>query len=319
MKADCAREFDFVRYTPERADEWNLFVARSKNGTFLFNRGYMDYHRDRFDDCSWMVYKHRRLFALLPGNQKDSTFFSHQGLTYGGFITDIQATAAQVCKLFTELNEVLRSNGFQRIVYKPMPWIYQQMPAEEDVYALSLRCGARLIERDASAVVNMACRPKFTESRLSGLRKALRAGLRVRESDDIVAFWSILSDNLQIKYGAKPVHTISEMQLLKRRFPENIRLFMAYRDEEPLGGTVLYLTPQVVHTQYISASSEGKQVGALDYLFDHLLNKTDFGRPYFDFGTSALPDSNEVNASLMFQKEGFGGRCVCYDWYEWDL
>ena len=109
------------------------------------------------------------------------------------------------------------------------------------------------------------------------------------------------------------------MRLLKDRFPEQIRLFMVCRDEVPIGGTVLYLTPQVVHTQYISASPEGKQLGALDLLFDHLLNEVDFQRPYFDFGTSAKADSNEVNSSLIFQKQGFGGRSVCYDWYEYDL
>ena len=48
--------FEIVRYTAEKADEWNAFVAESKNGTFLFNRGYMDYHADRFVDHSLMFY-----------------------------------------------------------------------------------------------------------------------------------------------------------------------------------------------------------------------------------------------------------------------
>ena len=94
---------------------------------------------------------------------------------------------------------------------------------------------------------------------------------------------------------------------------------MVYRDNSPLGGTILYLTPQVVHTQYISASEDGKRVGALDLLFDHLLGDENFHQPYFDFGTSALGNTNEVNSSLIFQKQGFGGRSVCYDWYEYDL
>lgn len=37
---------------PERKSEWNAFIARSKNGMFLFDRNYMEYHQDRFDDCS---------------------------------------------------------------------------------------------------------------------------------------------------------------------------------------------------------------------------------------------------------------------------
>ena len=307
------------QYSPDRADEWNAFVAQSKNGTFLFDRRYMDYHRDRFEDCSMMVYRKDRLFALLPGNRKGDMFVSHQGLTYGGFVTDAQATAEHVCEAFVAVNELLRSEGFRKVIYKPVPWIYQSLPAEEDVYALFVRCHARLIERDVSSTVFLHRRLKFTESRLSGIRKARRCGFEVRESDDVEAFWTILSENLHEKYDATPVHTASEMRLLKDRFPDSIRLFMTYQGDVPMGGTILYLTPQVVHTQYISASSEGKQLGALDLLFDCLLNEMDFHRPYFDFGTSARENSNEVISSLIFQKQGFGGRSVCYDWYEYDL
>jgi len=301
------------------ADEWNLFVASSKNGTFLFDRRYMDYHSDRFEDCSLMVYRKNQLFALLPGNRKDKTYVSHQGLTYGGLVTGGQATAEHVCDIFVAVNAWLKEHHFQKVIYKPVPWIYHSLPADEDLYALFVRCQARLVERDVSSTIVFANRLKFAESRLSGVRKARRNGLVVRESDDIESFWSILTQNLQIKYGAMPVHTALEMRLLKDRFPQHIRLFMTYQSETPLGGTVLYLTPQVVHTQYISASLEGKQQGALDLLFDHLLNEEDFGRPYFDFGTSARENSNEVNSSLIFQKQGFGGRSVCYDWYEYDL
>ena len=311
--------FEIRRYTSNRADEWNAFVAKSRNGTFLFDRRYMDYHSDRFEDCSLMVYRKNRLFALLPGNLNRQTFVSHQGLTYGGFVTDSQATAEHICEAFERVNDWLRERQVRKVVYKPVPWIYHSVPSEEDVYALFVRCRARLIERDVSSAISFAHRLKFTESRLSGIRKARRQGLVVRESDDVAAFWAILSENLRLKYGATPVHSVSEMRLLKDRFPQNIRLYMTYQGDVPLGGTILYLTSQVVHTQYISASLEGKRLGALDLLFDHLLNEVDFGCPYFDFGTSALGDSNEVNASLIFQKQGFGGRAVCYDAYEWTL
>lgn len=311
--------FEIKRYTPDKATEWNEFLTRSKNGTFLFDRRYMDYHSDRFEDSSLLIYRKNRLFALLPGNTKDKTYYSHQGLTYGGLITDSQATAEHVCNAFDAVNELLRSEDYQKVVYKPVPWIYHTLPAEEDVYALFVRCHARLVERDVSSTVFLKNRLKFTESRLSGIRKAKREGLVVRESDDVESFWRILCDNLHRKYGATPVHTAYEMRLLKGRFPSEIKLFMVYRDNSPLGGTILYLTPQVVHTQYISASEDGKRVGALDLLFDHLLGDENFHQPYFDFGTSALGNTNEVNSSLIFQKQGFGGRSVCYDWYEYDL
>lgn len=311
--------FEIIRYTPDHKEEWNAFVATSKNGTFLFDRNYMDYHSDRFEDYSLMVYRKNRLYALLLGNKKGTTFVSHQGLTYGGLVTDRQATVEHVCEVFEHVNNWLRTEGFSTVVYKPMPWIFHRLPADEDIYALFVRCHARLIGRDVSSTVFLFNKMKFTEARMSGIRKAKQSGCVVRESDDIEAFWHILSENLHQKYDAKPVHTVAEMRLLKDRFPENIRLYMVYLDEVPVGGTILYLTPQVVHTQYISASAEGKQSGVLDLLFNYLLNEMDFQRLYFDFGTSAKEDSNEVNASLIFQKEGFGGRGICFDRYEWKL
>ena len=87
-----------------------------------------------------------------------------------------------------------------------------------------------------------------------------------------------------------------------------------------LGGALIFETPQVIHTQYISASPEGKSLGSLDLLFDYLINKVYADRQgYFDFGKSTEANGQKLNAPLIFQKEGFGGRGVCYDSYEWDV
>ena len=66
-------QLQIVRYDASRKDEWNDFVSKSKNGTFLFDRGYMDYHSDRFTDCSLMFYKHGKLLAMLPANWREDS------------------------------------------------------------------------------------------------------------------------------------------------------------------------------------------------------------------------------------------------------
>ena len=86
-----------------------------------------------------------------------------------------------------------------------------------------------------------------------------------------------------------------------------------------LGGTVLCISRKVVHTQYISASEEGKQSHALDALFQDLIKIRYKDLDYFDFGTSNEEGGKVLNASLIYQKEGFGGRGVVYDTYEWEL
>ena len=301
------------------ADEWNQFVSASKNGTFLFDRRFMDYHSDRFSDHSLMCYREGRLYALLPANEKGDTLVSHGGLTYGGLVTDSRCSAKGVLDTFTAINDYLRRQAIRHVVYKAIPWIYHQLPAEEDLYALTAVCHARLTIRDISSAIVGTRRLKFTESRRSGLRKALKAGLRICESDDVDAFWHILNDNLTQKYAVRPVHTADELRLLQSRFPENIKLWLVYDGDKPVGGTLLFLTPQVLHTQYISATPYGKQHGALDLLFDHLINHVYADYPYIDFGKSTVSDSADLNEQLIFQKEGFGARAVCYDTYEYEL
>ncbi len=295
-------------------------MLRSRNGTFLFHRSYMDYHADRFADHSLMVWHKGRLCGLLPGNVCGNTFFSHQGLTYGGLLLDEHATTSFVCQTFDAINRYLARQGLSRVVYKAIPWIYHRLPSEEDLYAITHVCGARLTVRHISSAIDLRRRLSFTESRRSGLRKSHAGALQVQEhgTEGLEAFWSVLDVNLQTKYGAHPVHTVAEMRLLMERFPHDIRLFTVSDSHCVVGGTVVYITPQVTHTQYISASHEGKRLGALDLLFDHILH-LDFGSRYFDFGKSSDTDGSSLNEALIFQKEGFGGRGVCYDWYEWEV
>jgi len=311
--------FEVRRYTSCYADEWNRFVAQSKNGTFLFDRRFMDYHADRFNDCSLMIYRRGALYAMLPANIKDGVLTSHGGLTYGGLIMSDKCSAKGVQDAFIAINDFLRSISVQKVVYKAVPWIYHQQPAEEDLFALTSICQARLIIRDISSAIIGERQMPFTESRLSGLRKARRRGLTVKESTDFDRFWQILNDNLTDKYGVRPVHSAAELELLHGRFPDQIKLYMAFDGEQPLGGTVLFLTPQVLHTQYISATPDGKACGAIDLLFDHLIHAVYADYRYIDFGKSTSSDSADLNEQLIFQKEGFGARAVCYDTYEWTL
>ncbi len=312
--------FNIKKYNRETdKEEWNLFVRASKQGTFLLDRSYMDYHSDRFQDHSLMIYKNEKLYAVLPGNQVAHTFYSHQGLTYGGLLTTNKTSAEDVCEIFVALNTYLRAAGFQKVIYKAIPWIYQQTPAEEDLYALIKECHAQLAVRNIASVIDMSHPLKWNRDRHYGANKAHTDGIIAERSDDFPTFWKILEDNLKTTYQAKPVHTLKEILLLKSRFPKFIQLYVARKDGEMLGGSLLYITPQVVHAQYISATTEGKHGHAIDAIFRKILQDDYKDCRYFDFGTSNEDHGKILNTSLIYQKEGFGGRGVCYDWYEWNL
>ena len=311
--------FEIRRYTPEHVDEWNQFVAESKNGVFLFDRRYMDYHSDRFCDHSLMFYSDGRLLAVLPAHQSGDTLCSHNGLTYGGLVMSPRLTVVQTMHLFREMNDYLRSQGIRHVSYKAIPWIYHRLSAEEDLYALYHECHAHIVARDFATNIYLSAGVRWERVRRRGIVRARNAGVVVERSNHYEAFWQVLADNLMNKYGVKPVHSLQEIELLHGRFPQNIQLYQAVREGKVLGGVVLYISSQVVHAQYSSASPEGKKLGVIDLLYDQIF-KDYRDYPYFDFGRSTEhPDGSGLNENLVFQKEGYGGRGLCYDIYEWDV
>jgi hypothetical protein len=310
--------FEIRRYSPELVDDWNGFVASSKNGTFLFDRRYMDYHADRFIDHSLMIYRRGRLYALLPGNVNGDTFYSHQGLTYGGLLMNDKTTAADVVEIFRMINAYLRAEGLKTVVYKPVPWIYHQQPSEEDLYAIIQVCDVR-ITRGLSSAITREHLNEWYRIRQNGAQKAKKAGVRIEQTEDYHSFWHILSNNLRERYGLNPVHTVEEIELLHQRLPENIRLFVAKEEQQTIGGCVLYVTGRVVHSQYIAASPRGRELHALDLLFEEVIAQSLKNHAYFDFGISTEKQGTYLNQQLIYQKEGFGGRGICYEWYKWTL
>lgn len=302
-------------YTEKNKTEWENFINTSKNGTFLLYRNYMDYHADRFVDHSLMFYnEHKRLLAVMPANKKDDCLISHAGLTYGGIISDNSMTTPKMLSLFEALIGYCLQNGIQQLLYKTIPSIYHHLPAEEDRYAL-FRHAAILYRRDVLAVVDQQNRLPFQERRQRKIKQAQKENLIVSRSDDYSSFWQMLADNLRARFGINPVHSLEEIVLLARRFPEQIQLYTCQSPKEILAGVVTYVTPYAVHAQYISTSEVGRSVGALDFLFSELLDCVYKNYRYFDFGISSEQNGMHLNTGLIEQKEGFGARAITHDFY----
>jgi hypothetical protein len=309
---------EVIPYCDAKAGEWDSLVRRA-GAPFLFERSYIEYHRDRFPDASVLIRDGGRLLALFPATVEGTVVYSHSGLTYGGLVHE-HASATKVIEAFNALNEHYLGEGRTVCEYKPVPHIYASYPSQEDLYAL-FRLDARLQARAISSSIPLRSRLPFTESRKSGLRKGLRAGARVEESADFVGFWSLLESTLHARHGVRPVHSVDEIELLRSRFMDRIRLFVVKISAETLAGCVIYEVGPVAHVQYIASTPEGRNLGLPDVLFDHVIERYALDPHYawFDFGTSSEQGGRLLNAGLIFQKEGFGGRGVVYDTYRYEL
>lgn len=317
------RRINVIPYSTDNAEEWNAFVRASRNATFLLERGYMDYHSDRFTDCS-LIFRDDsgHILALLPACADGSTVHSHAGLTYGGLILPCSG-CVDGCTVLEILNSAcryFRDNGFSILRYKAIPHIYHRYPAEEDIYAL-FRQGARQAEVNLSSTIALDEPLPFNQNSMRNMRHAAAAG--VKAADDPAGFpeyWQLLSELLGERYGVRPVHTLAEIELLRNRFPDNIRLFTA---RDSLGGivagTLIFFTDTCAHAQYIAASARGKELRALPLLFDHIIKNHCGNRRYFDFGISNERHGEYLNEGLLRQKNGMGGRGTAYCIYEVSL
>lgn len=303
------------RFSDEFSLEWNEFISKAKNGLFLFDRGYMEYHSDRFYDHSLLLFNDDELLAVLPATQQGNTLSSHAGLTFGGLILHKRASISFVLEVFEALKNYLKEIGITILVYKSIPYIYHQLPAQEDLYAL-FRNNAELFRRDVNSVIDLSVKPSYTKGTKYNLGKAKKNNVKIEQNFEFNTFMNIVTEILVTKYKIKPTHTVDEITLLANRFPNNIKLYMAFCEEVCMGGVVIYETKRVVHSQYIGITEEGKNIGALDALIDHLVHRYSVSHAYFSFGISTEDSAKVLNEGLVRNKESFGARTIVHDFYK---
>jgi hypothetical protein len=310
------KNYAVKRYQEKDYANWNTFVGQAKNATFLFHRDFMDYHKDRFEDYSLMVYKNEKLVAVLPANRVVNVVYSHQGLTYGGLVYRDKLKLVAVIQIFKVLLFYLNENKISKIQLKSLPSIYHNKPAEELNYALFL-ADAQLIRRDTLAVIDLSRPFQFSKIRKRGIQKGIINGLIIKEENNLESFWNqVLIPNLESKHNAEPVHSLNEIQFLKSHFDKNIRQFNVYFNEQIVAGTTIFESGNVVHCQYISKYEEQENLGSLDFLYDHLINKVFADKRYFDFGISNENQGKILNVGLFYWKESFGASTIAHDFYE---
>ncbi|MDE6334224.1 MAG: GNAT family N-acetyltransferase [Muribaculaceae bacterium] len=316
-------DFSIRKYTTADADLWNSLAASARNATFLFDRGYMDYHADRFADCSLIAERRGRPVALLPADiTSDGTLHSHRGLTYGGWILPRRHfDATDMLRMFDDMSQWCRAEGIHAIDYKPLPSIYATAPSDEDLYAL-WRHGAVCTECNISAAVDITANPGLDAIQRSKYNRCSRMGVKVVELADeasIGMFHDMLSTCLARRHDAAPVHSLDELLMLRRRFPQHIRLFATQLDGVIHAGICVYDLASVRHCQYTATTEQGRKLNLLTPLTAHLIATMLPGQRYMDFGTSNEQAGRVLNEGLYSYKASYGATGVIHRRYRLDI
>lgn len=311
------KNYKIKQYNLNDYSVWNEFVNHSKNGTFLFHRDFMEYHQNKFEDFSILIFDEKyKLISILPANKSGNVLYSHQGLTYGGLLFGQKIKLTDVIDIFKQLLLFLSENKIEKLNLKMIPSMYNQKPSQELEYALFI-VNAELKRRDSLSVIDLKEKTTITSGRKEGIKKAEKLNLIIKEVSDFEIFWNtILIPNLENKHHTKPVHSLEEITKLKQIFPDNIRQFNVYQNDIIIAGTTIFESQNVAHAQYISGNENKSENGSLDFLYHELITKIFKDKKFFDFGTSNENQGRKLNVGLNFWKESFGASTIIQNFYE---
>ncbi len=302
------------KYQPSFKSQWDTFVRSSKNGTFLFERDFMEYHQDRFEDASCLVINGKKLVAVFPANINEGAVYSHQGLSYGGLVIQADLKFREYLSIFKALLQELEKESIGELFLKEIPSFYCEVPSEESSYLLFL-LKANCYRVDLGMVVDYSKLIPFSRTRKRGITRAKEAGLVIKEETDFETFWNeILVPNRATIHQVKPTHVLEEIKLLHSRFPERIKQFNCYYKGDIVAGATLFITQTTVHVQYAAANELRQELGSLDLLFDTLIPIFK-DKQYFSFGISNEAQGTKLNEGLNYWKESFGARGFVHRFY----
>ena len=210
--------FSIKTYNDNYKVDWNNFVDISKNSTFLFKREFMDYHAEKFEDFSLLIFYNSELIALFPCNIRDGEVYSHEGLSYGGVIVKSEIKFLKYLELFTRLLKYFDEKSIKTLYIKQIPSIYNSNFNGELDY-LSFVTGAKIYRRDIISVIDMQNESKISKDRIQGYKRGKRNKLEIKETDDLDEFWNyILIPTLLNRHYVNPVHSLEDIKKLKRVF-----------------------------------------------------------------------------------------------------
>lgn len=322
--------FSIHPYTPTDRPAWDEFVRRSRNGVFLFERAYMDYHADRFEDASVIIRSGNgqgRIVAVLPAHRKrpadgkgsgdgaaaeGDICISHGGLTFGGLVMDAKLGGEHVPALMQQLAGWLKEQGFAALHYRATPHIYHRLPSEDDLYALH-RLGARVSQVLFSSTLDLERPSPASSQKNRALNIAARHGITVAPCT-WADYWPLLASTLQRRHGVEPVHSLAEIGRLAASFPQ-LEVLGGWGPADARGrrtlhaGIVLFHYDGVTHTQYLASAPEGFESRAQHAVLEQAIGDARRrGQRWFSFGTCTTEGGAVLNEGLVRHKEMFGAR-----------
>ncbi|MDP6852519.1 MAG: GNAT family N-acetyltransferase [Candidatus Marinimicrobia bacterium] len=316
------------KFTPKDTRDWDEFVLNSNNGTIFHTRKFLGYHPpDHFKDNSLIFEKKGNILALLPAaiirSEKEKILISHPGASVGALVVSENISFAETLSLTKKLVEYAKDQKINKVQLTIPPIIYSHKPSHYLDFSFQKQ-GFTYKKREMSSILFLEDTieqnlKKFKPTHRTAVRKGIKSGIEVNQSEDIQSFYKILENNLSIRHNVKPTHTLEELTKLIKMFPEEIQLTAAFYKNKMIGGVVNFcVNRQVMLAFYISHLPEFQEMRPLNTLFYYIFDKAiSKGYTIYDFGIFTVGES--PNMGLARFKENFGASGIFRDTLELNL
>lgn len=307
-----------IEYSEKYRNDWDDFVLKSNNGTIFHLQKFFDYHQPgKFNFNHLMFIENDRIEAVLPGSKIGKIFESPIGASYGSIVTkDIKFNEAM--KLISELKDYGRENGLEEFLLTPPPIVYEKYQNQNLDFAM-LWQGFRFDLHYISSAIKLDPErdiiSRFQATVRRNIRKTLKnKDIRVEINERYDEFYPILIDNKE-RHNVKPTHSYEDLLKLKELLPENLKLFMVYYKDRPIGGSLMFFCNNQValcfYNMLLYEYAEFKPIHRV--MYEVVKYSTENGYKYVDIGVSqdtSADDPMTPSVSLIDFKEKFDAKTV---------
>ena len=314
--------FEVELFSQDKKKIWDQFIWDSNNGTLFHTRKFLSYHpKDRFTDNSLLFFKKGKLLALFPAiilkTESGKILNSHPGASFGGFVVQKEINLKNAFELVETLVKYGQSNGYTGLDMTLPPIFYSWKIQNYIDFAL-LRNQFVYRKREISSFVTLDFSendvlPAFKNEARTAVRRSQKLGIRIKKSDDFSSFYKILKKNLKMRHDVDPTHSLKELVLLNRIFPDKVQLYGAFLEDQMIAGVVMFFCNELVTMAfYISHEKKFQEYRPVNLLFYEIFRESiRKGFRYFDFGIFTV--DMDPNWGLARFKENFGSKGIFRD------
>ena len=211
-----------------------------------------------------------------------------------------------------------RKNGINEFELTPAPMVYETYQNQNLDFAM-LWLGFSFKLHYISSAIKLDKERDIIERMSPTIRRNVRKSLknpaiRVEINERYDEFYPILLEN-KARHNVKPTHSYEDLLRLKELMPDNLKLFMIYLDDKPIGGSSMFFVNKNVALCFYNMLryeyAEYKPIQRI--MYEVLKYSTENGYAYVDIGVSQ--DTKAENPmtpsmSLIEFKEKFDAKTI---------